>query len=164
MRPVERVFFMAILLVASAAVSTLPAQLTTTTISGTLTDATGALVPNASVTAVEISTGTTTRALANGDGFYILSGLAPGQYRLRVEKPGFQVHVQEGVVVEVNRPVNVNVTLQVGATTQTLTVCSAAESGASIQKAFSAAKSTQAGYHWAQRLYRFVNRSLRFSA
>ena len=105
----------------------LSAQLTTTTISGTLTDITGATVPDAAVSAVETSTGAVARAVANSDGFYVLSGLAPGQYRLRVEKPGFQVHVQEGIVAEVNRPVNVNVTLQVGATTQTLTVTSAAE-------------------------------------
>jgi hypothetical protein len=103
------------------------AQLTTATISGTLTDPSGAVVPEAQVTAVEMSTGVTTRAVANSAGFYVLTGLSPGQYRLRVEKPGFQSYVQEGVVVEVNRPVTLNAALQLGAATQTVTVSAAGE-------------------------------------
>ena len=98
------------------------AQLTTATISGTLADPSGAVVPNALVTAVEMSTGVTTRAEANSAGFYVLTNLSPGQYRVRVEKPGFQAYVQEGIVVEVNRPVTVNISLQLGAATQTVTV------------------------------------------
>src|ERR1035441_2573106 len=86
-------------------------QLTTTTISGTLTDPSGAVVPNAQVTAAEISTGVSSHAQANSEGFYVLSGLSPGQYRLRVEKPGFQTSIQEGILVEVNRPVTVNMAL-----------------------------------------------------
>src|SRR5579872_2087718 len=79
----------------------LTAQLTTATISGTLADPSGAVVPGALVTAVETSTGVTTRAESNNAGFYVLTNLAPGQYRVRVEKPSFQSYVQEGVVVEV---------------------------------------------------------------
>ena len=102
--------------------SGLLAQLTTATVSGTVTDQSGAMVSDAAVTAVETTTGTVTKGRANAGGFYILSGILPGHYRLRVEKEGFQVAVQENIVVEVNRPVNVNVSLQVGATSQTLTV------------------------------------------
>ncbi len=103
------------------------AQLTTASISGTLTDSTGATVPGAAISAVEMSTGAIARAHANSEGFYVLSGIVPGLYRLRVEKEGFQAYVREGVVVEVNRPVNLDVTLRVGATTQTLTVSAAPE-------------------------------------
>ena len=93
----------------------LMAQRTTATISGTVTDQSSAMVPAAQVTAVEKSTGASTQAQANSEGFYVLSSLLPGEYRLRVEKEGFQAYVQEGVIVQVNRPVSVNVTLQVGA-------------------------------------------------
>jgi carboxypeptidase family protein len=104
-RPVGRICLLGALLVGSAAVSLVAAQLTTTAISGTLTDTTGATVPDAAVTGVETSTGATARASANSEGFYVLSGLAPGQYRLRIEKDGFQAQVQEKLVLEVNRPV-----------------------------------------------------------
>jgi hypothetical protein len=107
--------------------SALLAQLTTATISGTLTDPSGAVVPDAQVTAVEMSTGVVTRAAANSAGFYVLTGLAPGQYRVRVEKAGFQASVQEGIVVEVNRPVTSNIALQLGAATQTVTVSAVGE-------------------------------------
>ena len=92
-----------------------------------MTDQTTAIVPAAQVTAVETSTGTTTQAQANSEGFYVLTGLPPGEYRLRVEKDGFQAYVQEGIVVQVNRPVSVNVTLQVGAATQTVSVAAEAQ-------------------------------------
>jgi hypothetical protein len=118
---------LATLVAACALPAVMLAQLTTASISGTLTDSTGATVPGAAISAVETSTGAIARANANGEGFYVLSGIVPGQYRLRVEKEGFQAYVREGIMVEVNRPVNVDVTLQVGATTQTLTVSSATE-------------------------------------
>lgn len=103
------------------------AQRTTASISGTLTDVTGAVVPEARVTAVENATGTTTRAQSNSEGFYVLTSLLPGEYRLRFEKQGFQTAVEEKIVVQVNRPVSVNVVLQIGATTETVTVAAEAE-------------------------------------
>ncbi len=98
------------------------AQRTTSSISGTVTDPSGAVTPDAQVQATNVSTGASTRASSNADGFYVLSNLAPGNYRLRVEKTGFQVSQQDGIVLQVDRPVTLNVTLQVGASTQTVTV------------------------------------------
>ncbi len=106
---------------------TLVAQLTTTTISGTVTDPSSAVVAEAEVSASENSTGAVAHAQSNNAGFYVLAGLAPGIYRLRIEKPGFQTSVQEGVTVEVGRPVTVNVALQVGASAQTVEVEASAE-------------------------------------
>ena len=97
------------------------AQRTTATISGTVTDQSSAIVPAAQVTAVEKSTGASSQAQANSEGFFVLSGVLPGEYRLRVEKDGFQAYVQEGIIVEVNRPLTVNVTFKVGAAAQTVT-------------------------------------------
>lgn len=100
----------------------LAAQLTTATMSGTVSDPSGAVVAEALVSAAEASTGAVTRGQSNSAGFYVLTGLAPGSYRLRVEKAGFQTSVEEGITVEVNRPVTVNVALQVGAAAQTVQV------------------------------------------
>ncbi len=102
-------------------------QLNTTTISGVVTDQSGAIVPDAQVSATEVSTGTSARAQANGEGFYVLSGVLPGQYRLRTQKPGFQTNVQEGITVEVGRPATVNIALQIGAVADTVTVAAEAE-------------------------------------
>jgi hypothetical protein len=101
-------------------------QRTTTSISGTITDPSGAVVPGAQVTAIETSTGTTTLGKASSDGFYILTNLRPGTYRLRVEQPGFQSYVQEGITLEVDRPATINVALQVGTQAQSVTVSSTA--------------------------------------
>jgi hypothetical protein len=106
---------------------TLAAQLTTATMSGTVTDPSGAVVAEAQVSAAETSTGAVTRGQSSSAGFYVLTGLAPGSYRVRVEKAGFQTSVEEGVTVEVNRPVTVNVALQVGAAAQTVQVESTAD-------------------------------------
>jgi hypothetical protein len=103
------------------------AQRTTATISGTLTDPSGAVVPGAAVSVVESSTGVVTQGKANSEGFFVLSGLLPGQYRLSVEQQGFQTYVQQGVVLQVDRPVTINITLQVGSTAETVTVKGSAE-------------------------------------
>ncbi len=117
-RPSISVFLAALVLFPAA----LFAQLTTATMSGTVTDPSGAVISDAQVSAAEISTGAITRAQSNSAGFYVLAGLAPGSYRLRIEKPGFQTSIQEGIVVEVNRPVTVNIAMQVGAAAQTVQV------------------------------------------
>src|SRR4051794_17634920 len=94
---------------------TLLAQRTTGTISGTITDQTGAIVPGSQVMATETATAAATRATANSEGFYVLSNLSAGVYRLRIEKEGFQTAIQERIVVQVDRPVSMDVSLQVGA-------------------------------------------------
>ena len=101
-------------------------QRTTSSISGTITDPTGAVVPGAGVVATQISTGTTTRVKANTEGFYILTDLSPGIYRLRVEQAGFATYIQEGIVLQVDRPVTLDVTLHVGSQTQAITISGAA--------------------------------------
>jgi hypothetical protein len=116
------------LLLASLAVPAASyAQLTTATISGTLTDPSGSVVPGGQVTATETSIRLVSHGEANAEGFYVLSGLAPGQYELRIEKQGFQTYLRQGVTVEVNRPVTLNVVLTVGASAQTVTVADTAE-------------------------------------
>lgn len=115
--------FLALLILAAA--TDLPAQRTSATISGNVADASGAVVPGAKVTATATATGALTRAVSDASGFYVLTNLAPGTYRLRVEKSGFQSYLRQGIILQVDRAVTVNVQLQVGSPTQSVTVTAA---------------------------------------
>src|SRR5258707_10670419 len=70
------------------------AQTTVGSISGTVTDASGAVVPGAQVTALNTQTGEQRASVTGGDGRYQLPGLPPGIYDLRVEKEGFNTIIQ----------------------------------------------------------------------
>ncbi len=67
---------------------------------GTVTDPSGAVVSNASVTATNNATGVTTRATTTSDGTYTITDLIPGTYTVKVQKEGFKAGVYENVVVE----------------------------------------------------------------
>lgn len=97
------------------------AQRPTGTVAGVITDASGAVVPRASVTIVNKANQFTSRKVTSGTGVYNASGLLPGMYEVRVETPGFKTHVVE-LKVEVGRVTTANVQLQVGAVTQRVTV------------------------------------------
>ena len=102
--------------------SSLLAQRANASISGTIADSSGAAIPGAKVTAVANATGASSSAVSDAAGFYVLPNLAIGSYSLRVEKEGFQSYVQQGIILEVDRPLTVNPTLQVGRMTQSVTV------------------------------------------
>src|SRR5439155_5806668 len=73
------------------------AQLPTATILGTVRDASGAVVPGAMVTALNVETGISRSTLTNETGAYRLAALPVGQYDLRVELPGFKATTQKGL-------------------------------------------------------------------
>src|ERR671933_279025 len=81
-----------------AAVSPCFAQPITGTLTGTVTDATGAVVPNANVTLTNAESGDVRKTNANADGYYSIAAVPAGSYQLTVEAPGFQKHDQKGVV------------------------------------------------------------------
>src|SRR5260370_20263172 len=62
-------------------------------LTGTVTDPSGANVPNAKVTALDIGKGLQRSVVTDEHGFYRLSGLAPANYKLSVEHPGFQTEI-----------------------------------------------------------------------
>ena len=81
-------------------------------VSGTVTDATGAVVPNAKVTMTG-PTGQTVHATTSGAGTYSSGGLVPGTYSVRAEAKGFRT-MQMSVDVQVNNTANGNITLEIG--------------------------------------------------
>src|ERR1700755_1677931 len=98
----------------------------TASISGTVTDASGAVVVGASVTATNVETGVATTQTTNGQGFYSFQGLPLGKYTLDVQQTGFKSYRQTGLVVDVNSALVIDVPLQVGTTSEKVEVSSAA--------------------------------------
>jgi len=99
-----------------------PAQLTSATLSGRITDPSGAVIPKAKVTAVDEATGKVITGEADDQGNYVLPGLLPDPYRVTFSQPGFQSRVQEGLVVTVGQRATVDATLTVGTATESVSV------------------------------------------
>ena len=97
-----------------AAVSPIRAQTATANINGYVRDTTGAIVPNAAVTARMTEQQFVRTAETNSEGFYQLLALPPGTYDVTVEAKGFQRQTQTGLQLTVNQNLRVDATLQVG--------------------------------------------------
>ncbi|HYE15114.1 MAG TPA: TonB-dependent receptor [Pyrinomonadaceae bacterium] len=95
-------------------------------IQGTVTDATGAVVPEAAVTLRNNETGATQQTTSGGEGFYRISQLPPGTYTLTVEKAGFKKTTFESVVVNAEQVQGVDVVLTAGEVAETVTVTGSA--------------------------------------
>ena len=121
-------FFGAVIgvLFAAALTAAVWAQGVTGTISGLVTDTTGAAIPNAQVTATNVNTGFTSHATANAQGEYRLVLLPVGTYTISATATGFKTFVRKGVTLEVGQSLSINAQLTVGASAQTVTVTSAA--------------------------------------
>ncbi|HET7112883.1 MAG TPA: TonB-dependent receptor, partial [Pyrinomonadaceae bacterium] len=91
-------------------------------IQGTVADATGALVPDATVTLTNKDTGAKQTTQTSADGFYRISGLAPGAYSLVIEKTGFKKQSFENVVISAEDTQGIDVVLTTGEVAETVTV------------------------------------------
>lgn len=89
---------------------------------GVVTDSTGAAVPSAQVTATQATTGVTTQAVSNGSGEFVFSSLPPAVYNVSVSAPGFARFVQNGITLQADQSVTVNVALKIGTTSDTVVV------------------------------------------
>src|SRR5262249_41687632 len=86
----------------------------TASMSGTVTDPSGAVVVGAMVTATNTDTGIAQRQPTNGQGFYSFASLPLGHYELQVAQSGFQSIRRTGLVLDVNSALVIDVALKVG--------------------------------------------------
>src|SRR5260370_10529459 len=98
------------------------AQNTTATMFGVVRDSSGAVIPQAKVTAQNVSTGFTRGAASDDTGAYLISNLPVGQYTLQAEKAGFRRFIQDGITLEVNANARVDPVLSVGQLSESVTV------------------------------------------
>ena len=96
----------------------------TASISGTVTDPSGAVVAGATVTATNVETGVATTLTTNTQGFYSFQSLPLGNYTISVQQSGFKGYSQTGLVLDVNSALVIDVHLEVGATTEKVEVSS----------------------------------------
>lgn len=97
-------------------------QTTNGNIRGTVVDAQGAIVAGAAVTGRNMDTGLSVPATTSSAGVFALSNLPPGRYAVTVEAPGMKKFTQEGITVATNSTVGLDVQLQVGPTSESVTV------------------------------------------
>jgi hypothetical protein len=103
------------------------AQQITGSIRGAVTDASGAVVQAAAVTARHVETGLTRTTFTGSSGTYVLVELPVGHYKLTVGAKGFQEYVQEGISLDVNETANVPVRLAIGTETEHVQVMADAQ-------------------------------------
>jgi hypothetical protein len=101
---------------------TASAQVERATITGTVTDTSGAAIPNATVRVTEESTNVVTNLQTDSAGQYTANNLTPGSYTVQVEKSGFQSHVNKGFVIQVFQTARLDVALSVGSIEQSVEV------------------------------------------
>jgi hypothetical protein len=98
------------------------AQAVTGTLLGNITDSSGGAVPGATVTATEVQTNISRTAVSNESGYYIFTSLQNGTFEVSAEIQGFKKVVRQGVKVDVNTTVRVDLALEVGQMTEAVTV------------------------------------------
>ena len=111
---------LAVVLLAPA--SPTAAQITSATISGTVRDETGGVLPGVDVVIRNLDTGLSRSVVTGANGYYTVPGLAPGRYEARAGLQGFTTAVQTGIVLEVAQEAGLNVVLKLGTTAEAITV------------------------------------------
>ena len=101
------------------------AQVASSTISGTVHDSSGAVIPDAKVSLVQTATSETREVTTNANGEFIASNLPIGPYSVTVKVPGFKAEVFNDVILQVDRPVTLPVVLQPGTLTESIEVTGA---------------------------------------
>ena len=92
------------------------------TLGGTVSDASGALIPGVTIKAVSSATGITTTVVSNEAGAYQFASIQSGTYKVSAELPGFQTQTYNSVVLGVSQQVRMNFSMQVGGLAQSVEV------------------------------------------
>ena len=122
--------FIAILVLAVCLLATIPALYAqgvgdSGSLSGTIADPTGALIPKGSVTAEDVAHGVRVTVAVDGNGQYRFSNLPPGTYNVTARIAGFQTLVQKGVVINVEQAANLDFHMKVATSTALVEVSAA---------------------------------------
>ncbi len=103
------------------------AQTSTATLTGTVRDSSGAVLPGVAITATNTLRNTAQSTISNETGNYVIPVLNPGTYSVSAELTGFKKFLQEGIILQVNQVARINITLEVGAAAETVQVTAAAQ-------------------------------------
>ena len=122
--PFRRVPLASVVFLLSASLS--HAQTVTATVTGTVTDPGGSVIPGAHVVAHNVDTGVESSAIANNDGIYRIANLPIGRYQVIVDAKGFGTATIPPFALEALQTANFNVKLKVGGAAETVTVSDAA--------------------------------------
>src|SRR6266446_3096952 len=115
--------FLALLLIHSVAMHVdVQAQVAGGTITGTVVDSSGRVMPNVGVSITNLATGINRTVTTNEDGLYIAPNLLPASYELTFTAPGFKTDVRTGIELTVGATVTLNTTMQVGGSKETVQV------------------------------------------
>jgi hypothetical protein len=99
-------------------------QIVNASLSGTVTDSSGAVIPGATVTATNAATGVASKTTTDPSGSYTLPSLPAGTYNLTFQKEGFAETVEHGVILQVDQHATLNAALNVGSISQQVEVIS----------------------------------------
>jgi len=102
--------------------SILAAQEYRATLTGRVTDPSGAAVPNAAIVATKSDTNSKFHTVSGADGFYTLPQLTPGAYSLSATAKGFKSYIQSGITLGTDQRISQDVQLTLGDTSQSVTV------------------------------------------
>ena len=94
----------------------------TATVTGRVTDPSGAAIPGVDVRAINIETGLKQAVQTNDEGLYRILNLAPGSYRIVMEKHGFKMIIKPGVELHVQDIIALNFEMQIGSVSESITV------------------------------------------
>ncbi|MBI3681936.1 MAG: TonB-dependent receptor [Acidobacteria bacterium] len=120
---IKRISLSSVFLLLAAGVA--PAQITATIV-GAVTDSTGGVVPNATITVTNQETGLKRTVRSNDHGVYVAPSLPVGVYSVAAEAAGFKRKTLTDLVLQVNQEARIDLLLDVGAVTETVTISSAA--------------------------------------
>ncbi len=122
--PYLRVSLFAVVFCLLLPIIALSQEETTATISGQVTDGTGAVIQNAAVIVTNLETKAERRVQSGDDGLYVITNLPPGPYTVKVEVSGFKTYVQTGLVLNAKDRRPINITMEAGTIGEMVTVTS----------------------------------------
>ena len=115
-------FTLLVLILAMTCVRPANAQVAGASLSGTIMDPSGAIVPNAQIVITDVNTGVARNVASTSAGFYVAPNLLPGVYKLSVTAAGFSTMERTGITLTVGEQQVLDVKLQVGQVSQTVQV------------------------------------------